>query len=189
MATQTVPGGGGATQQANVPQDWASIYRSQGLQGEFGGGGTVGMTSGAAKTGGTPTADMSLPDQNAAMDSYSWATGGAASAGSGASRVGGGGALAGLQSLAGGNPGGGKSSGMGAGGLSAGGAASFDAIGAPAMASTAIDSTAPVAPTPQEAMPPDLAGGQMLSGPTMGRQGIGQRVPPSLAAMLKVRAY
>jgi hypothetical protein len=99
----------------------------------------------------------------------------AAMMGSGASRPsggGGGGSLAGLSGLAGGAGGGGPQIGMGAGG------------GNP------VDVAAPEEPMgPMDLGGPGQAGGQMLSGPTTGRRGLGQRVPPSLAALLKPKVY
>lgn len=41
----------------------------------------------------------------------------------------------------------------------------------------------------QPAGPEQDVEGQMLSGPSLGRHGIGQRIPPSLAALLRPKVY
>lgn len=99
--------------------------------------------------------------------------------------------LTGLASL----PGGSRSGGGGGGGLGSlgslfGNAASTAAgVGAPALGNEAVDVEAPGAPLIPSSLPGDSGGQQYLSGPMIGRQGLGTRVPPSLQAMLKPKVY
>jgi hypothetical protein len=62
-------------------------------------------------------------------------------------------------------------------------------ISAPPAVPIPQDIPVPVAPPAPTELPPDLAGGQSLSGQYDGRGGIGSRMPPSLAGLLKNKVY
>ncbi len=149
----------------------------------------------------TPTANMTLPPQNTTMDSYSWNTGGGSSSGGGGSAppapsspsspatstAGDSSSLGAMRSLAGMSS---PSSGMSVGGLGATSVGAGAGVGLDMSgAGNPIASTPPQAPGSSTDLPPNLAGGQSLNAPGADRQGLGQRVPPSLAAMLKPKVY
>lgn len=208
MKTGTVPGSTEA-QAYNVPstsgwqntnpsagtgQDWASVYEAQGLYG------------GRGKPGGatTPTADMSLPSQNAPMESYTWQTGGAGGAGGGSLSGGGGpmppntgragGAISGLQAA---GPASSASAGGGGGdsGLSMGGI-SFGTSGQYAGGNMAMSSPDAAAPTESPAMTglqaqqPDQTEAAIFK-PGIGGlvPNLGQRLPPPAISTLKALTY
>ncbi len=185
IVTQTIPGGGGATTKANAPYKWAAsgFYQPNAAR-----EGSVG-TDPAQQTK-TPTADMTLPSQNSKMESYTSQVGQADYAGAPA---GGGGSgspsLTAMRSLAGmapGGDGGGAIGGLGV--MGPGAPASIGALDG-SGAGQPLASTPPETPNAPAQMPPDMNGQQYLTGPSAGRQSIGNRVPPSLAALLKPRVY
>lgn len=74
-------------------------------------------------------------------------------------------------------------------------AAAVEAPNAPAPVSAPLAVSTPKVDPPKEVEGPESdpmapgAGAHAISGPVQGRGGIGSRMPPSLAALLKVRVY